>query len=138
MNQDGSVRELSPGERTYLSTKFSGGDGGRPYIKFRHESRDGWGSLSGFIERRRVPARVEIAPCHPDFDAREKALRVDLLDSLRAAGDRIDLGADGSTSSIPNPQLTRRERFDRIRTWQLARQAEREKLAMRSPEEKGD
>jgi hypothetical protein len=52
VNQDGSVRELSPEERGYLSEEFPGEDGGRPYIKWSYESRDGWGSKSGFIERR--------------------------------------------------------------------------------------
>src|SRR5688572_29806530 len=58
VNQDGSVRELSPEERDYLSEKFYNGDGGRPYIKSSYESHDGWGSQSGFIPRRQVPTRM--------------------------------------------------------------------------------
>lgn len=130
VNQDGSARELSPGEQAYLSEEFSGGDGGRPYIKSNYESRNGWGSLSGFIERRKVPARVKILPVHPDFDAREKELGFDILDSHRAAGDIIETHADGTVSCIPNPQISRTERFELMRGWQLAHQRRRERLAM--------
>ena len=33
INQDGTARELSPEEQTYLTQEFVGGDGNRPYIK---------------------------------------------------------------------------------------------------------
>ena len=87
VNQDGSVRELSPSEQVYLSEKFVGGDSGRPYIKSRYKSSDGWGSQSGFIERRRVPLQIAILPVHPDYDALEKELGYDMLGSHRAAGE---------------------------------------------------
>ena len=125
MNQDGSVRELSPAEQKYLSKEFSGGDSGRPYIKSSHKSRDGWGSLSGFIERRKVPARTRISPVHPDFDARAEQLGFDKLDSHRAAGDIIETNADGSVACTPNPQISSTERFVLMRSWQLAHQRER-------------
>jgi len=130
MNQDGSVRELSPAERTYLSEGFSGADSGRPYIKSSSKSRDGWGSLSGFIERRKLPAQIKISPVHPDFDARAKKLGFDRLDSHRAAGDIIETPADGSVACIPNPQISSTERFELMRRWHLAHQRERERLAM--------
>ena len=130
MNRDGSVRELSPAEQTYLSREFSGADSDRPYIKSSYRSRDGWGSLSGFIERRKVPARIKILPVHPDFDARVKELGFDMLDSHRAAGDIIETRADGSVACTPNPQISSTERFELIRRWQLAHQRERERLAM--------
>ena len=62
VNLDGSARELTAGEQEYLSEKFSGGDGGRPYIKFRYESLTPDGRISGFLERRQLPARIEIQP----------------------------------------------------------------------------
>jgi hypothetical protein len=130
VNQDGSVRELSPAEQPYLSEEISGGDSVRPYIKRSYKSRDGWGSLSGFIGRRKVPARIRISPVHPDFDAREKEPCFDMLDSHRAAGDVIETRADGSVACIPNPQVSIKERFKLIRGWHLAHQREREKLAM--------
>jgi len=129
VNQDGSVREVSPGEQAYLSEKFSGGDGGRPYIKFRYESADGWGSRSGFIERRRVPARVAILPAHPDYDARVKELGHSVTDIFRAAGDIVEKNGDGSTTFKPNPVLSRKERFERSRQHVLEEQRRREALA---------
>jgi hypothetical protein len=62
VNRDGSARELTADEQEYLSEKFSGGDGGRPYIKFRYESLTPDGRISGFLERRQLPARIEIQP----------------------------------------------------------------------------
>lgn len=129
MNQDGSVRELSPAEQTYLSKDFSGGDSGRPYVKRSYKSRDGWGSLSGFIERRKVPPQIKISTVHPNFDARAKELGFDILDSHRAAGDIIETRADGSVACTPNPQISSAERFELMRNWHLAHQRERERLA---------
>ena len=130
VNQDGSVRELSPAEQAYLSKEFSGADSGRPYVKSSYESRDGWGSLSGFIERSEVPAQIEVSLVHPDFDAREKELGFDMLDSHRAAGDIIETRADGSVACTPNPQISSSERYELMRGWQLAYQRKRERLAM--------
>jgi hypothetical protein len=130
MNQDGSVRELSPAEQTYLSKEISNGDSGRPYVKSSYKSRDGWGSLSGFIERRKVPAQIKISPVHPDLDARVNELGFDMLDSHRAAGDIIETNSDGSVACIPNPQISNAERFELMRNWHLAHQRERERLAM--------
>ncbi|NKB48461.1 MAG: hypothetical protein GKS02_03740 [Alphaproteobacteria bacterium] len=130
VNQDGSVRELSPAERTYVSSEFSGGDSGRPYIKSNHKSRDAWGSLSGFIERGELPARTKILPVHPDFDARVKELGFDKLDAHRAAGDIIETNADGSITCTPNPRISREEGFELMRRWNLAHQQERERLAV--------
>ena len=129
VNQDGSVRELSPEEQTYLSEKFSGGDGGRPYIKASYESRDGWGSKSGFIERRRVPSQIKILPVHPNFDELVKGQSNDLLGSHRASGDIIVKNTDGSTTCSPNPNISRKERFELARSYQLDQQRRREALA---------
>jgi len=129
VNQDGSVRELSPEEAAYLSTAFSGGDSGRPYIKDSYESRDGWGSLSGFIARSAIPTQIGILPVHPDFDARVEDLGFDMLDPHRAAGDIIETRADGSVSCTPNPKISGAERYALMRDWQLAHQRARERLA---------
>ena len=130
MNQDGSLRELSPGERTYLSREYLGGDSGRPYVKSDYQSRDGWGSLSGFIERHKVPAQIKILPVHPDYDARAEELGFDTLDPHRAAGDIIETRPDGSVTCTPNPRVSSAERFELMRNWHLAYQRERERLAM--------
>ncbi|HEY8993841.1 MAG TPA: hypothetical protein VIM71_04095 [Lacunisphaera sp.] len=132
VNQDGSVREVSPGEQAYLSEKFSGGDSGRPYIKSAYESMDGWGSQSGFIERRRVPASVQIVSIHADYDEREKALGFDWLDSSRAVGDMLQKNPDGSINCIPNPSISKEERFELSRKYALEEQR-REALARCTP-----
>lgn len=129
VNQDGSARELSPAEQAYLSEEFSGGDSGRPYIKSSYESHDGWGSQSGFIERRRVPRRIKILPVHPDYDTREKTLGFDWLDSHRAVGDIIQKNPDGSITCVPNPNLSTKERFEQSRKYAFEDQRRREALA---------
>jgi hypothetical protein len=110
VNQDGSARELSPEEKTYVSTEFPGGDSSRPYIKWSYESHDGWGSRSGYIERRRVPARVTILPVHPEYDAAVKKIDEEKLDS-------------------PNPDLPRKKRFEITRNRHLDQERRREALA---------
>lgn len=121
VNQDGSVRELSPGERDYLSTKFSGGDSGRPYIKTSYESHDGWGSQSGFIARRRVPTRMEILPVHPNYDAAVKELGDDCLEALRATEDIVIENADGSITYYLNSDISRKARKARKARFKLSR-----------------
>jgi hypothetical protein len=129
VNQDGSVRELSSEEQRYLSTPFSGGDSGRPYIKTSYRSRDGWRSQSGFLPRSSVPWRMVILPVHPDYDAAVKALQDDFLGSYRAAGDLVVTNADGSITCSPNPDIPRRRRFELSRQYHLAQQRRREALA---------
>ena len=43
VNEDGSVRELTEAERTYVETEFSPLDVARPYIKLRYADRTAWG-----------------------------------------------------------------------------------------------
>jgi len=129
VNQDGSARELSPGEQAYLSEQFPGGDSSRPYIKSSYESHDGWGSQSGFIERRRVPSRITILPVHPNYDALEKELGFDMLGSNRAVGDIIETNFDGSITCTPNPNISRKKRFELSRNYMLEDQRRREALA---------
>lgn len=92
-------------------------------------SRDGWGSLSGFIKRRDVPARIAIEPVRPDYDALEEQSRAGFLDPYRAAGDVITTNADGSVTTSPNANLSPRERFELVRRHYLAEQRRREELA---------
>jgi hypothetical protein len=60
IDYDGSVRELYPEEVEYLSQKFHGADGGRPYIKNSYEERTPDEKISGYILRRRVPKEIII------------------------------------------------------------------------------
>ena len=128
VNQDGSARELSPEEQKYLSEEFPGFDSSRPYIKSSYESRDGWGSKSGFIERRRVPARIPILPVNPEYDAAVKKLDRDGLE-YRDEGDLIVKNPDGSITYIPNPDIPRKKRYELVRSWYFEQQRRREALA---------
>ncbi len=69
VNDDGTVRELRPEERSFLETPFSPGDGGRPALKSSYDSRNGWGSIRGFCRRDKIPPSVEILEVpHPEDD----------------------------------------------------------------------
>lgn len=59
---DGSARELTEAEKTYVDTAFSPFDGARPYIKSRYDQRDGWGEIKGFLHRKQLPKDTSIKP----------------------------------------------------------------------------
>jgi hypothetical protein len=128
VNQDGSVRELSPNEREYLEKDFSPFDGARPYIKSSYESLDGWGSMSGFIPRKMVPTDIRIDPVNPQYDSLVSNDSVDFLEAHRLAGDIIETGPDGRITCIPNPNLSTEERFEAMQRVQIERQRKREEL----------
>jgi len=129
VNQDGSVRELSRDERKYLSQDFHPGDGGRPYIKTSYESQDGWGSISGFLPRKRVPGQVLVEPVNPDYVPPEFDARHEMIEDSKRVGDIVTENADGSVTCAPNPNIPHKKRFDLLRQVQLERQREREQLA---------
>ncbi len=58
--EDGSARELAPGERKYLDTPFHPGDSARPYIKENYRSKDGAGNMSGYCPRNMLPKRLKV------------------------------------------------------------------------------
>lgn len=62
VNEDGTVRELRPDERSFLETSFTPGDGGRPATKDSYNSVNGWGSIRGFCRRDRIPGDIGIQP----------------------------------------------------------------------------
>ncbi|MDM7999035.1 MAG: hypothetical protein QUS33_03295 [Dehalococcoidia bacterium] len=129
VNQDGSVRELSPNEQVYLSQEFHPADGARPFVKSSYRSLDGWGSMSGFLPRKKVPSDVRIDPVNGLYDSLvvEDPMS-DFLEDCRAAGDITRIDADGSIQSTPNPEISAQERFERIRRSTLERQEKRERL----------
>jgi hypothetical protein len=129
VNQDGTVRELSQDERDYLSQDFSPADGARPYIKLLYSSRNGWGSRSGFLLRKRVPSRITIEPVNPEFVTPKADARSQLVEDSRQVGDIITEDPNDSVTVIPNPNVSRRKRFAMLRRLYLARQAELERLA---------
>jgi hypothetical protein len=133
VNHDGTVRELSENEREYLSEEFAPGDGARPYIKSSYAELNGWGSMSGFLQRSMVPANVEVQPVNPQFDmlvaenARDPV--EDMIAPHRATGDIIEQNPDGSISCTPNPELSADERAEILQRFYLERQLEQERLA---------
>jgi hypothetical protein len=64
VNADGSARELTEAEKDYVDTDFSPFDGARPYIKSHYEQPNGWGELSGYLQRQQLPngIPIQIAP----------------------------------------------------------------------------
>lgn len=66
VNADGSVRELTQAEKTYVATPFSPLDGARPHIKSRYLDRTAFG-IRGYLPRAEVPHGVAIAPA-PEQD----------------------------------------------------------------------
>jgi hypothetical protein len=128
VNQDGTVRELCEDERRYLETDFSPADGARPYIKLFYRSRNGWGSRSGFLLRKKVPSRIAIEPVNPSYTIPALNPR-QLIEDSRHVGDIIIENPNGSVTLTPNPNISRRKRFTMLRRLYLARQAEQERLA---------
>jgi hypothetical protein len=61
VNEDGSLRELTDAEKTYVDTEFSPLDGARPYIKSRYFDRTASG-IQGYLPRSQVPRGMSIDP----------------------------------------------------------------------------
>lgn len=129
VNLDGSVRELSEGEREYVSRTFVVGDGARPWIKPTYRSLDGWGNSAGYLERRRLPSRIVVRPVNPNYDMAVKDLKEDILGVYRAIGDSMVTNADGSVTCTPDPTISRAEAMERGRKYHAEQQARREALA---------
>ena len=66
VNEDGSVRELTDAEKTYVETEFSPLDGARPYVKSRYFDRTTWG-IQGYLPRTQVPHGTPIHPPPQDM-----------------------------------------------------------------------
>ena len=64
VNEDGSVRKLTDGEKWYVETEFSPFDGARPFIKSHYRDRTAWGNPS-YLPRAQVPDGVAIDPAPP-------------------------------------------------------------------------
>jgi hypothetical protein len=64
VNEDGSVRELTAAEKTYVDTEFSPLDGARPDIKSDYLERTARG-FQGYLLRAAVPDGVSVHPAPP-------------------------------------------------------------------------
>lgn len=62
IDDEGDARELSEHEQKYINTKFEFGDGARPYIKNKYETKTPDGRLIGFLSRRQLPPGMPIGP----------------------------------------------------------------------------
>lgn len=60
VENDGTARELYADEIEYLKEEFHPTDGARPYIKSRYKSLTPDKKISGFIQRNRLPKKVQI------------------------------------------------------------------------------
>jgi hypothetical protein len=99
VNADGTARELHADERSYLETEFKGGDGAMPYIKSRYDERNGWGELSGYLERALLPpdATVQDAPTeNPNRPLSQK----EYIAWLRGKGAEVVENTDGSITIL--------------------------------------
>ena len=81
VNEDGSVRELTEAERTFVETDFSPLDGARPYIKSRYADRNGWGRIEGYLPRAEIPHGVSIRPAPPQNAVPQRSAQA-VADSL--------------------------------------------------------
>ncbi len=70
----GAVYELDAEDRAYLETPFHPCDSGRPAVKDSFESKNGWGSISGFCARKDVPAHITICPTPVPPEERKSVL----------------------------------------------------------------
>jgi hypothetical protein len=66
INEDGSARELTEGDKKYVDTQFSPLDGARPYIKSRYFERTPLGGFRGYLPRTEVPKGMPINPAPPE------------------------------------------------------------------------
>ncbi|TSE07986.1 hypothetical protein [Aquimarina algiphila] len=90
VNNDGTVRELYNDEIEYLNEKFHPADGARPYVKSRYKSLTPDTKMSGFIQRNRVPRKVEIKNVAQESILKKTEYEVD------------ETGASGIFSKSPN------------------------------------
>ena len=67
IEDDGTAQELTDDDKDYLNTTFDGGDGARPYIKWRYRSLTPDGKIGGYLRRRQLPKGMFVA------HAKEKA-----------------------------------------------------------------
>ena len=65
IDNDGSARELTDAEKTYVDADFSPFDGARPYIKSRYNQRNALGELRGFLQRKQLPAGTAVHRAPP-------------------------------------------------------------------------
>jgi hypothetical protein len=102
VNADGSARELHRDERNLLETPFHPADGARPYVKRDYSQKNGWGEITGFLERAKLPRGTQILAA-PEEAPRAPLTKEDHIQFLRDKGMEVIENSDGSiTTRRPN------------------------------------
>jgi hypothetical protein len=95
VNSDGSAREIHRDERQYLQTRFLPMDGARPYVKDNYLQKNGWGEISGFLHRSKLPSGLATgAP--PAENSNNPLTREQQIEFLRTKGFEVVENSDGS------------------------------------------
>ena len=100
VNADGTARELHPSEWQYLQSDFRPGDGAAPYVKCSYTERNGWGELTGYLERSNLPRGTPIQQA-PTEDPLRPLDKAEFIAWLRSKGVEIAEKSDGSFVSKP-------------------------------------
>ena len=95
VNADGTARELHPAERSFLETPFHPGDGGRPYVKDHYSQKNGWGEVTGFLKRSKLPQGIQIFAA-PEENPSKPMTREDMKQFLRDKGVEVTENSDGT------------------------------------------
>jgi hypothetical protein len=95
VNADGTARELHPNERQYLESEFRPGDGAAPYVKCSYAERNGWGDLTGYLERSNLPHGAQMQEAPTDDPSRPLS-KTEYIAWLRSKGMEITEKSDGS------------------------------------------
>jgi hypothetical protein len=95
VNADGTARELHPNERQYLESEFRPGDGAAPYVKCSCSERNGWGDLTGYLERSNLPHGTQTQAA-PTQDPSRPLSKTEYIAWLRSKGMEITEKSDGS------------------------------------------
>ena len=106
----GSARELHADQRRYLETPFVFPDGARPYVKTSHSQKNGWGELSGFLDRSKLPPDMQIQPAPteaPGYPATPEQhiafLRSKGLQIVENSDGTVTITKPGRRSDLPKP-----------------------------------
>jgi hypothetical protein len=71
VDEDGSVRELTAAEEEFVSAAvFPSGEVDR-FIKTKYESATADGRMAGYLQRRRLPRQIRVAPPAADINSFE-------------------------------------------------------------------
>jgi len=62
VDEDGNVRELNAAEEEFVSTSIFLNDDADRHIKSEYESLTTNGRLAGYLQRRRLPRQIPVAP----------------------------------------------------------------------------